>query len=258
MAIKYSKEFNAEIRRVVSNFNRKRNRAIKRGFTHLPDRVLVSDLKKRYTSRKLLMQELKMLKSFNESKDAALEIVETLGGAKLTSWELQYLRSNIEDAKDFYDRQLQEAGDIQTDMMISKAEYVNNLRTKRAYLDMELMQLSPSQLKTYKRTMDEYLNSNKQDINAYRSWMKEVETIMRHMGYGNDTINRFFDGFGDLTPRQFVTMYRQNSIISRIYELYLPSRDGDFRLSTDEEDAENLLDTFMQQKDEMIAKAKKL
>lgn len=258
MAIKYTPDFNKEIRRIVSNFNRKRNRAIKRGFTHLPDRVLVSDLKKRYESRKLLEQELKLLKSFNEEKDSALDIVETMGGARLTSWELKYLRNNIEYAKQFYDRQIQEAGEIQTDMMISKAEYINNLRAKRSYLDMELSQLSPSQLKTYKRTIDEYLSANKRDINAYRSWLKEVETIMRHMGYGNDTINRFFEGFENLTPRQFVTMYRQNSIISRIYELYLPSREGDFRLSTDEEDAENLLDTFMQQKDEMIEKAKKL
>lgn len=258
MAIRYDKNYNAEIRRIVSNFNRKRNRAIKRGFKNLPDRVLVSDLKKRYTSRRLLNRELSLLRKFNEEKDAALELVETGGGAKLTAWELQYLRRNIADAKEFYERQIQEAGIIDSDMMVAKAEYVNNLRTKRAYLDMELMQLSPSQLKTYRRTVEDYLSANKQDINAYRSWMKEVESIMRHMGYGDDTINRFFDGFGNLTPRQFVTMYRQNSIISRIYELYLPSRDGDFRLSTSEEDAENLLDTFMQQKDEMIAKAKRL
>ena len=61
----------------------------------------------------------------------------------------------------------------------------------------------------------------------------------------------------ELTPEQFIKMYRQNALVSRIYELYIPSRDrGEFKLSTTEEDAKELLDTFLAEKRDMIEKAK--
>ena len=67
---------------------------------------------------------------------------------------------------------------------------------------------------------------------------------------------KLFDGFDELTPRQFLTMYRQNPLVSRIYELYIPTNDGSFRLSTTEDDAKELIDTFIEEKNEMIMKAK--
>ena len=93
-------------------------------------------------------------------------------------------------------------------------------------------------------------------MNGYRNWMNEVELIMRNLGYDNKTINKFFEGFNELTPRQFLTMYRQSQLVSRIYELYIPTKDHSFKLSTTEEDAKDLINTFMVEKDEMIKKAK--
>jgi hypothetical protein len=79
---------------------------------------------------------------------------------------------------------------------------------------------------------------------------------MRNYGYDNKTINKFFEGFNELTPRQFLNMYRQSALVSRIYELYIPTKDQSFKLSTTEEDAKELINTFMVEKDEMIKKAK--
>jgi hypothetical protein len=86
--------------------------------------------------------------------------------------------------------------------------------------------------------------------------MSEVETIMRTLGYDNAHIKEFFSGFEELTPRQFIALYRQSALVSRIYELYIPTKDGSFRLSTSDEDARSLIETFNEEKRDLIEKAK--
>ena len=256
MAIKFDKAYNAEIRRVVRNFNQKRNRAIKRGYKYLPPKMTVSELKSRYTSRSQLNRDLNALKRFNREGDKALKVVETSGGAKAIKWEYDYLKRNLQYAKEFYDREIEDAARLDTPMMVAKSEYINNLKSKRDYLNLELAELSQSQFRTFRNTINEYLYANERNMNGYRNWMNEVELIMRNLGYDNKTINKFFEGFNELTPRQFLTMYRQSQLVSRIYELYIPTKDHSFKLSTTEEDAKDLINTFMVEKDEMIKKAK--
>lgn len=256
MAIKFDKAYNAEIRRVVRNFNQKRNRAIKRGYKYLPPKMTVSELKSRYTSRSQLNRDLNALKRFNREGDKALKVVETSGGAKAIKWEYDYLKRNLKYAKEFYDREIEDAARLDTPMMVAKSEYINNLKSKRDYLNLELTELSQSQFRTFRNTINEYLYANERNMSGYRNWMNEVELIMRNLGYDNKTINKFFEGFNELSPRQFLTMYRQSQLVSRIYELYIPTRDHSFRLSTTEEDAKDLINTFMVEKDEMIKKAK--
>lgn len=256
MAIRFDPAYNAEIRRVVRNFNQKRNRAIKRGYRYLPPKMTVSELKSRYTSRSQLNRDLNALKRFNREGDKALKVVETSGGAKAIKWEYDYLKRNLKYAKEFYDREIEDAARVDTPMRVAKAEYINNLRSKRDYLNLELTELSQSQFRTFRNTINEYIYANERNMSGYRNWMNEVELIMRNLGYDNKTINKFFEGFNELSPRQFLTMYRQSQIVSRIYELYIPTRDHSFRLSTTEEDAKDLINTFMIEKDEMIKKAK--
>lgn len=258
MAIRYTPEFNKEIRRVVHNFNQKRNRAIKRGFHNLPEPLTVSELKSRYENKAQLQRDLGLLSRFNTSRDTALKTVETSGGAKAIKWEYDYLKKNLNYAKQYYDREIRRASLLDTDLAVTKREYLNNMKAKRDYLNLELSELSQSQFRTYRATINESLKHNEHMRNGYRGWMKEVETVMRYLGYDNKTINKFFEGFDELTPQQFTTMYRQNNLISRLYELYIPSKDiGGFELSTqDDDEARGLIDEFMLQKDEMIKRAK--
>lgn len=256
MAIRYDAALNAEIRKVVRNFNQKRNRAIKRGYHFLPPLLTVSELKSRYTSRPALKRELKLLSKFNTDRDEALRVVETSGGAKAIKWEYDYLKANIRYAKQYYERQIAEAASLDRSQLALKSELLNNMTAKRDYLDLELSELTPSQFRTYRATINEYIRSNERAAKGYRGWLNEVEFLMRNLGYDNKTIDRFFEGFDQLTPQQFLKLYQENSLVSRIYELYIPTRDFGFRLSTTEEDARNMIDTFMLEKDEMIRTAK--
>lgn len=257
MAIRFDENLNSEMRRVVRNFNQKRNRAIKRGYHFIPQPLSVSELKQRYTTRSELVRDLNRISQFNKGKDAALKAVETSGGAKAIKWEYDYLKANLKYAQSFYDRQIENASKMDTELNVSKMEYVNNLKTKRQFLELEFTDLNQSQFNTMRATINEALNANARNLASYRGWLNEVETIMRHLGYSNKEINSLFEGLDELTPEQFIKMYRQNALVSRIYELYIPSRDrGDFKLSTTEEDARELLDTFLAEKRDMIEKAK--
>lgn len=257
MAIRFDKNYNAEIRRTVNNFNQKRNRAIKRGYHFLPPKLTVSELKKRYTTRSQLNRELTALRRFNKMGDKALKVVETSGGAKAIKWEYDYLKKNLKYAKAFYNREIAEASQMKTNMQVARAEYVNNLKAKRAFLDLELANLNQSEFRTYRKTIEGYLYANERDARAYRNWLNEIEVITTNLGYSKKEIDKFFVGFDKLTPRQFIELYNSSSIVSRIYELYIPTTDKSFKLSTTEEDARNLLDTFAEEKDELIAGIKK-
>ena len=256
MAIRFDSEFNSEIRRVVRNFNQKRNRAAKRGFHYLPPPVSISELKGRYSSRNDLKKELTALRNFNDEGDKALKVVETSGGAKAIKWQLYHIKKNLKAAKAFYDKEIKDLSKLDTDLLVMKSEELFNLKEKRAYLEFELDNLNQQQFRTFQKTMDEYFFHNERINNGYRGWMNEVEVIMRVLGYDNKTIDKFFEGFDALTPSQFTTMYRQNDLISRIYELYIPTADHSFQLSTTEEDAKRMIETFIEQKDDMIAKVK--
>ena len=104
MAIRYDKAYNAEIARTVKNFNQSRNRAIKRGFKNVPAPMKVSDLKARYTSRQALNKQLTQLRKFSKTKNALREI-ETKGGVTAINWELNYLKSNMKAAKEFFQKE---------------------------------------------------------------------------------------------------------------------------------------------------------
>lgn len=255
MSIRFDSAYNREIQRIVKNFNQKRNRAIQKGYSNLPPALTVSELKQRYDNRKQLNRELNLYKKFSASKDA-LKKVENSGGARAIKWEFDYLKKNLKYAKDFFDRQIEEARSLDTNLKVTQNEYINNLKSKRDFLDLEISELSQSQFRTFKKTINEYIFANERKLNSYRSWMNEVEKIMRILGYDEGIIDEFFESFNELSPQQFLNLYRSSDLIARIYELYLPTNDIDFKLSTSEEDAKSMINTLIEEKDEIINKAK--
>lgn len=254
MAIRFTPEYNAKIRQVVKNFNQKRNRAIKKGYQNVPEVLSVIELRNRYDTRAELNRALNLYKSFSGSKEA-LKKVENSGGAKAIQWEFDYLKDNLKYAKEFYDREIEEARSLDTPLKIARAEYLNNLKAKRAYLDLEISNLSQSQFRTFKRTIDSYIEANTRNTSAYRGWLSEVEEIMKYLGYDKNTRDKFFNKFKKLTPRQFVNMYRTSSLISRVYEMYNPSNKDGLSLTMTDEDAKETIDTLLNTADDLVAKA---
>lgn len=246
---------NNEIRRIVKNFNQKRNRAIKRGFSYVPDQVYVSDIKKNYTNAKEIRKYLKELEKFNTLRDSALELVETMGGGRTSRYKMMIIKDNLKETKDFFDRQIAEAKELfyENQFSIARRDYLFNLEEKRKDLELDINTLNQSQLNSFERYTNQYLNENKSKINAYKGFLSELEDIMKMSGVSNEKRRQLYDKMADLTPAQFIKMYRKSDLINRIYDLVISPAHGEKKLITDDEDARNLVDLFIETFDDLKA-----
>lgn len=253
MAIRYSKELNARLRREVDNFNKKRKRAIQRGFRQLPPAMKVSELKARYTVKSDLDRELNRLHKFNITN--ALERVETQGGIDSTSWELKYLKGNVRNARDYFEREYKRVSK-RVSKFPGEAERLNNIRAKIDILDIDLSYMDQEQFRSAKRAIFEYVEAPAKRKAGYRGFLSEVDLVMQRLGYSSDDINKVLNKFNKLTPDQFLYVYDHFDIISRIYELADSPIYGGLKMNTTDEDAENLVDTLTEQVDDIITDAK--
>lgn len=257
MSIRYSRELNREMSRVVHNFNQNRNRAIKRGLKNIPPLVRVSDLKARYTSRSELNKELDRLSQFKG--DDALKTVETQGGATAVKWEFDHLKAITNEAKKFYDREILSTrrylAKFPRTRDIGKEERLNELLDKRAFLDLNIMNLNQLDFITYRKTIEGYTESPKYNRRSYRGFLSEVEFVMGNVGIDTETINKFMNNFKVLTPEEFIYLYNNSDLISRIYDLADSPTLGGIKLNTSVEDAEELINNLLQEQDSLIKQA---
>lgn len=245
--IKYDERLNAEIRRVVKNFNQKRYRAIKRGFSYLPNKQYVSNIKTNFETRSELRRYLRELERFNKLKDSALETVETLGGGRTSRWNLMFIKDNLKDTKAFFDRQIEEAEELfaADQYSIARRDYLFNLQQKRAYLDMNIMNLDQSGIKTFDKYTHQALEYNKSNITAYKGFLSGIETVMKQLGYDERSISQMYQKMSNISPAQFIKMYRKSDLIARLYDL-IPSPDhGKGAINTADDDAKMLVDKFI-------------
>lgn len=245
--IQYDNDLNAEIRRIVKNFNQKRNRAYKRGFSYLPNKQYISTIKKSFDNRRDLRRYLNELERFNKLKDEALETVETNGGGRTSRWNLMFIRDNLKDTKAFFDRQIKEAEELfyEDEYSIARRDYLFNLQEKRKYLDLDIMNLNQSGLKTFEKYTKQALEYNKSNITAYKGFLSGVEDVMKRLGYDNKTISKLYEKMGNISPAKFVKMYRQSDLVARIYDLLTSPEHGRNKINTDEDDAKHLINKFI-------------
>lgn len=254
MAINYTSEYNAKLRRDVQNFNKKRNRAIKRGFTNVPPLQKVSDLKARYTKRSELDKELKRLESFRQ-KDL-LSKVENKGGAKAITWEFQNLKTNAKAAKAYFEREYERVNK-RTGRFPGERLYLDNIKAKINLLELNIDYMSQSQFRSAISTVNEFATSIEHRKAQYRGFLNEVDWVMERLNISGEQRDAFFKKFEGLTPTQFLYAYDNNDIIARIYALYeKPTNDGEAILNTSEEDAEDLINTLMEEADDIVNDAK--
>lgn len=257
MANRFDPDFNSEIRRIVKNFNQKRNRAIKRGFSYLPNKAYVSDIKANFSTKAEIRKYLKELERFNKMGNSALDIITTDNGGRTSRYNLMFIKSNLKDTKAFFDRQIKEAEELfyEDQYSIARRDYLFNLQAKRKYLDMEIMQLDQSGLRTFDRYTKQALSYNKSNITAYKGFLSGVEDVMRRLGFDEKTISQFYEKMGNISPAQFIKMYRKSDLIARIYEMIPSPEHGRNTINTDDETAKKYINNFMKEFEKMVEDA---
>ena len=257
MGIKYDEGFNAEIARRVKNFNAKRQRLYSKGFRDLPEHLKVRDLKARYTNKRELQKELKLLAKFSKRGTEPVERIYTPGGAVTTEWNLQYLKQNVKSAREYFlDRYKIIASKIEN--MPGERSKLDTLAHKIQILDLDIKYMNQDQFRSYQATIREYLRSPGLQRGGYRGFLSEVEQIMRLLNYPAKDINKFFNTMKQLTPDEFTRMTEESELISRIYELAdSPIYTGGIKINTTDDNAKELIDEMLVQADNLIAEAKK-
>lgn len=257
MATRFDPDFNAEIRRVVKNFNQKRNRAYRRGFSYLPNKAYVSNIKTNFDTKSEIKKYLKELKKFNAMGDRAFDVITTSQGGRISRYNLMFIKDNLNDTKAFYDRQIAEAEELfyEDQYSIARRDYLFNLQAKRKYLDLEIMQLNQSGLKTFDKYTRQALSYNKNNITAYKGFLSGVEDVMKRLGYDEKTIASLYEKMGNISPAQFIKLYRQSDLIARIYDIIPSPEHGKNIINTGDDQAKKYIDKFLNEFEEMVRKS---
>ena len=258
MARKFEPVFEDEIRRIVKNFNQKRARGLNRGFSYVPEKQYVSRIKKNFNKRSDVANYLKSLKRFNDMGDEAFNVRETRAGGKISEYNYQMMKKNLKQARNFYKAQIQEAAELfdLDPYSIARKDYLLNLEEKAKYLEQDIMDLSQSGLSTFTKYIEQSMTSGIRQIGSYRGFMGGLDDIMGRLGYSRQEINAIYEKIADLSPAQFVRMYRQNDIVSRIYDLMPSPEHGKEAINLSDERAKELIDVFNTRLNTMIEEAK--
>ena len=252
MAIRYDDNLNAELRKVVRNFNKRVVRAEKRGFRNLPQLEKVSELKSRYNTRGDLVREIERLKNFKRGD--ILTRVENQGGAKAVKWQLDFVKANTKNAKAYFEREYERVSK-RLAKFPGERMYLDTLASKINLLEQNTNYLTQSQFRSVMSAVKEFYNLPSNREAQYRGFLSEVEWVMEKIGVSQERRDAFFKKFGKLTPSQFQYAYDNNDIIGRIYSLYSKDSDGETYLSDSEENAEDLIDTLMEEADDIVNEA---
>ena len=217
--MKYSKKFNDEIYRTVKSFNQRVDRAEKRGLKFLPDRQSVADLKARYSTASDMKKELGLLRQMNLNRKS-LDTVTTTGGAKLTKWEFNYIRKNLEDVKKFYDTMLKVSRNRYSNYPYNTAlkSEVLNLEARRAYLNRDLNDLTRSELMTFRRYMDRFKQADRRTDNYYDKYLRALGEVGKYNEKNREAVKSIRKKINRLSPAVFEEIYKNHDIISDLFD----------------------------------------
>lgn len=242
----------------MKNFNQKRARALNRGISNVPEKQYVSRIKRNFNKRSDVANYLKGLQRFNDMGDEAFNIRETRAGGKISEYNYQMMKKNLKHARDFYKVQIEEA-ELLFDLdpySIARKDYLLNLEEKAKYLEQDIMDLSQSGLTTFNKYIEQSMTSGIRQVASYRGFLSGIDDVMGRLGYSKEQINALYEKMSDITPAQFVRMYRQNDIIGRLYDLIPSPEHGKEAINLSDEKARELIDVFLTRFDTMVDEAK--
>lgn len=255
MAIRYTPEYNAEIQRKVHNINQNIKRAEKAGVpkNRIPRKVKIKELKASYSTRRELEKALRHLGSFNR-KSTQDRI--SIGDSKTTRWNYDFVKGNQDLAKKYFENEFKRV-EKRTARFPGERDYLNTISAKIETLGKNVNELDDKEFRASYNAINEFLGSSSMRKERYREFLSVTEEVMDTLEIDDDTKNKFFKKFEQLTPTQFLYAYDNNDVIARVYELYFKrNADGSVQLNTDVNSAKEIMNSLFEQADLMVEDAK--
>lgn len=244
--IRFDSDYNSEIYKTVRNFNRKIRRLSSKGVRNLPEPISTRYLKRNYQERGLLNKQLKLYREFGH-RDALTE-VETSGGAKLSKWELEYYKANVNNTIKFLEREEGRINNIDTEYRVLRNDYKNNLKTKINLLERGLDESTPRLLQSQQQIISDFLNNQTRMRAGFKNWLSIIDRASSFAKVDKKVVSSLKNKLQNLSEQQFTDLYHTQGLVQRVFELQYEEDKG----VGDEEDTNNLITTLEEQIDSMI------
>lgn len=208
---RYNAEYNRQIERVVSNFNRKVARLQKAGRTVLPNKVSIRELKSQNLTRGEMNQRLRDLQRFGVRGS---ENIVTIGGNQYTRYDVDIFRRKLRRERARLTRDIQKAEATTSKYPMQHDRYTANLKAKRTTLTKNWNELINSKVG---KTISE------QDIKQSELYDTYLETLFQdayQLGFEDDKIDYITKRLSKLKPRQFLRALEDDPNIQYIFDYY--------------------------------------
>lgn len=259
MAIRYDKSLNREINRVVKNFNNKVKRLEKsQKDLMLPQTESVRELKKKFTSRLELKRELAKLERY--STRGIEETVETLGGNKISKYELENIKREARRVKYQVSRQItlkkttkpKVFGVVQdvTFAEMGDSSYLN-LVARRKALNKKIETLNAKELKRFEDLLEKSRQKRLYDFNNLQyNWANEMLMPLAYLtNYPMEKLEGVAQKIATLKEKDFLDLFNNEMVMRAITEFYAEARRGNTDMS---EDIKPILDELINNIDDLV------
>lgn len=209
--IRYDSEYNKEIARVVSNFNRKIARLSDLGQSILPSKVYVKDLKRTFDSRRELNQYLKDLKRFG--KRGAENLV-SIDGQKFTQYDIDLFKRRLSRERRALTKEIKQAEGEKSKYPMKHDIYTANLRAKRSKLAAKWSDLIVTTIQ------DKLINEPYKRAVIYDNYLEILFQDAYQIGYPEEKIEYIKEKLLELSPRKFIRALESDPNIQYIFDYY--------------------------------------
>lgn len=239
MAKKFTKEFNADIRRILDNYNKKVSRLEAKYPTsrRIPPHISAKSLKIDYPRKNDLQKKLKQLESFNEEKMHETVFIKE-GNFDTNKYQHESFMLNKKVALN----KLQHLFDANRKKDQEEGRFFMSSRTKALKGQIKTLQQVESEKFNYQKYLaarniaSRYSDGReKSDQQFYENFFDMLWANQIYAELDPDMVQNFHDMVEQLTPEQLLEMYNREPDVSRLVEDYNLYVDSQGYSITDEE-----------------------
>lgn len=223
--MKFTKSQNAELRRVVDNFNKKVKLLEQQGIK-APEHVKVRELKETIGNQRELNRRMNQLKKFSVKSGKTMVRVGK-DRVKMSKWQRDILYANRRVAKrrlekevGQYQRAIASKSAKKAPVQAMKKEVLANKLSQLEYVSRDISSMSKSQLETAISTAEHEVNKYRSDKNFYDNFFDMMFKDAQVTGLKDKRLSTIKNKLRQLSPEQLYIAYNAEPMLKHFVEYY--------------------------------------
>lgn len=221
MAVRFSKEDNANIKRVVDRFNAKVRYHERLGESNLPSKITIKFFKESFKTRRELEKQLKIYSQFG--KRSALKKLD-VPGATITNWDKLVIEKNKDKAIEFYKGERARFKQHKSEYEILRRENITS--TTKKIRALEKSRLNPKLLKQQRGLVEGYLKYYTRNRQGRQNWINRLEWAGNYKKIDPKLLKSIEDKIMGLSTDKYYELYTENPAFTQVFENFLLHTQG--------------------------------